>query len=341
MKKIVLILGCSFAIGINAQWTDNGTDITTTDRVGIGTTSPLAKLQVQSSGTIGGYWNPSNSYFTLFDGGGQYLIMDSNELYGSNTLHIGARDGQNVVVFRSVLDSGTALDRMMIKNNGFVGIGTTNPSEKLHISNGLIKIDGANTDDNNSPGIVLNSNDDFLYDGQYINHYGFGFHGYQDGSTSNVDPPNSYMSGYFGIDLFTSGQNRLRISRDGIVSIGTTERQSGYKLAVNGKIKAKEIKVETGWADYVFKEDYDLPTLQEVEKHIKEKGHLINIPSAEEVEENGIQLGEMNMKLLEKIEELTLYTLAQEEKLKLMNQLNEEIREQERRIEKLEQLLNK
>lgn len=64
-----------------------------------------------------------------------------------------------------------------------------------------------------------------------------------------------------------------------------------------------------GWSDFVFNDDYDLPTLQEVEKHIREKGHLKNIPSAKEVEENGIQLGEMNAKLLPKIEELTLYIL--------------------------------
>lgn len=92
------------------------------------------------------------------------------------------------------------------------------------------------------------------------------------------------------------------------LGIGTTNPGS-WKLAVKGKIRAEEIKVETGWADYVFKEDYDLPTLEEVEKHIKEKGHLINIPSAKEVEENGIQLGEMNKLLLEKIEELTLYVI--------------------------------
>lgn len=95
---------------------------------------------------------------------------------------------------------------------------------------------------------------------------------------------------------------------DGSIGIGTSNTSS-YKLSVKGKIRAEEIKVETGWSDYVFEEGYDLPTLEEVERHINEKGHLINIPSAKEVEENGIELGEMNMKLLEKIEELTLYVI--------------------------------
>lgn len=100
----------------------------------------------------------------------------------------------------------------------------------------------------------------------------------------------------------------------GNVGIGT-EDPGSWKLAVNGNIRAKEIKVETDWADYVFEANYNLPTLEEVEKHIKEKGHLINIPSAAEVEANGIELGEMNKLLLEKIEELTLYILELRDEL--------------------------
>ena len=119
---------------------------------------------------------------------------------------------------------------------------------------------------------------------------------------------------------------------NGSIGMGCDYRATGfanYKLSVAGKIQAEEIKVHTGWADYVFQDDYNLPTLSEVATHIKEKGHLINIPSAKEVEANGIHLGEMNAKLLEKIEELTLYTLEQEEKLKT----------QEERLQKLEALL--
>ncbi|MBD1263215.1 hypothetical protein HZY62_21695 [Maribacter polysiphoniae] len=112
----------------------------------------------------------------------------------------------------------------------------------------------------------------------------------------------------------------------GNVGIGTTSLDS--KLAVNGNIHAKEVKVDLmGWPDYVFNENYDLPSLKEVEKHINEKGHLINIPSAKEVEANGIELGEMNKLLLEKIEELTLYVLEQEKKLKNMKVLEEQVGE--------------
>lgn len=128
------------------------------------------------------------------------------------------------------------------------------------------------------------------------------------------NPPSGYTQIWSSSngDRQGSSQTIGSLSVNQSIGIGTSNPGS-YKLAVNGNIRAKEIKVETGWADYVFKKDYDLPTLEEVEKHIQEKGHLINIPSAKEVEENGIHLGEMNKLLLEKIEELTLYTLQQQQ----------------------------
>ncbi len=115
-----------------------------------------------------------------------------------------------------------------------------------------------------------------------------------------------------GRDLFASRN----------VGIGTTNTQ-GYRLAIDGNVIAEEIKVELSqnWPDFVFTKSYGLPTLEEVERHILDKGHLQNIPSAMEVELNGIMLGEMNAKLLQKIEELTLYAIQQEKKiLKLENE---------------------
>ncbi|WP_430906540.1 hypothetical protein [Maribacter sp. 2-571] len=117
-----------------------------------------------------------------------------------------------------------------------------------------------------------------------------------------------------GGGLWSANTNGIHYN-SGNVGIGTADPGADWKLAVNGKIRAKEIKVETGWADYVFEKDYPLPTLAEVEEQIAKKGHLINIPSAKEVEADGIELGEMNRLLLEKIEELTLYTLQQQREL--------------------------
>lgn len=113
-------------------------------------------------------------------------------------------------------------------------------------------------------------------------------------------------------------------SYSGDVAIGTASVPSGYKLAVEGKIRTREVRVDQDtWPDYVFKEDYNLPNLKEIQKHIQEKGHLPNIPSAKEVEANGVELGEMNRLLLEKIEELMLYTIQQQEEIeKLKTKIN-------------------
>ncbi|MCD8406235.1 hypothetical protein LNI91_11860 [Tenacibaculum dicentrarchi] len=128
------------------------------------------------------------------------------------------------------------------------------------------------------------------------------------------------------------------------VGIGTRDTK-GFKLGVKGKIAAEEVKValHSQWSDFVFYDDYKLPTLKEVENHIIEKGHLKDIPSAKEVEKNGIFLGEMDSKLLQKIEELTLYTIQQEKKIQKLEKENEEVKllnrkflELQSRLEKLE-----
>ncbi|WP_345954228.1 hypothetical protein [Mucilaginibacter sp. PAMB04168] len=102
---------------------------------------------------------------------------------------------------------------------------------------------------------------------------------------------------------------------DGNIGINTATPDNQFKLSVNGKLRAKEIKVETGWADYVFLPGYRLRSLQEVGDHIKANGHLPEVPSAAEVAKNGIQVGETNALLLKKIEELTLYLIDQNKQL--------------------------
>lgn len=145
-------------------------------------------------------------------------------------------------------------------------------------------------------------------------------------------PEKHYGGGYFfrvtGADN-VSYNEALIISESGNIGIGINKPQN--KLDVNGIIHAKEVKVDlNGWADYVFKKDYDLPTLESVEKHIKEKGHLPNIPSEKEVLEKGINLGDNQRLLLQKIEELTLYSIEQ----------NKRMKQQSERIENLELQLN-
>ena len=91
-----------------------------------------------------------------------------------------------------------------------------------------------------------------------------------------------------------------------------------YKLAVNGTIRAKEIIVDTGWSDFVFQNGYSLPSLSEVEKFISANKHLPGIPTEAEVKKDGITLGNISSKLLQKIEELTLYVIDLEKKNDLL-----------------------
>lgn len=93
----------------------------------------------------------------------------------------------------------------------------------------------------------------------------------------------------------------------GNVGIGTSNPT--YKLSVNGGVRCKEVVVESAWADYVFNREYKLPTLSETEEFILRNQHLPNIPSAKEIEEKGLNLGELQKKMMEKIEELTLYII--------------------------------
>lgn len=100
---------------------------------------------------------------------------------------------------------------------------------------------------------------------------------------------------------------------NGMLGIGVIH--PSVALDVNGTIRSKEVKIEaTGWSDFVFNEDYDLLTLQAVEQHINDKGHLPNMPSEKQVIDEGINVVEMQTKLLQKIEELTLYVIEQDKK---------------------------
>jgi hypothetical protein len=110
----------------------------------------------------------------------------------------------------------------------------------------------------------------------------------------------------------------------GEVGIGVNHPQN--KLEVNGTIRSKEIKVDVnGWADFVFEDDYRLKDLSEVEEFINNNKHLPDIPSAKQMEENGIGLSEMNKLLLQKVEELTLYTIEQSKKIKALKKLEKRI----------------
>ena len=213
-------------------------------------------------------------------------------------------------------------------NGGNVGIGTDNPQFKLEV-NGNIKSNNIILPLQGKLSISLADN--FTYQDKAIGHYSFGwvFDSWNTGSAT------LWQSAYAGIKFFTAGRYRMGINTNGNVGIGTDNPQN--KLDVNGTIRATEVKVEAGWADFVFDKDYKLPALQEVENHINEHKHLPDIPSEAEIKENGVSLGEMQAKLLQKIEELTLYVIKQDKTIKeqgdKMNKQAELIKELQDKLE--------
>ncbi|WP_078666756.1 hypothetical protein [Chitinophaga eiseniae] len=206
------------------------------------------------------------------------LTRAGAQLYGVTS--IGLRLG-------GTLNSGDAA----ILPNGNVGIGTTSPGLKLDVngvfrSNGMVTLLGPGT------ASELNST---TKRGVYID--------------------NGVSTGWDLLTLRNDSGTMMTVTGAGSVGIGT-KKPLGYKLAVEGTIAARRVKVtQESWADYVFLPDYKLPSIEELERYIVSKGHLPGVPSAEEVKSDGVDLGEMNKILLEKVEELSLYIISLKKQL--------------------------
>ncbi len=155
-------------------------------------------------------------------------------------------------------------------------------------------------------------------------------------STLRLFTANSPDSHTEKIRITTNGNSFFNAGK---VGIGTDNPSD--KLTVNGTVKCKKARVTLeGFADFVFEKNYDLPTLEEVERHINENGHLKDIPKEAEVMENGLDLGEMNVKLLQKVEELTLYVIELNKQAKTQQAMMEKqqttIAKQQEIIEELQ-----
>jgi hypothetical protein len=193
--------------------------------------------------------------------------------------------------------------------NGNVGIGTTTPAAKLHVvgdASGSVSFDvGAS-------------------DWSPASSTGFTISPWGDG---NVYLDTKLMTGgsiiyRYGEGAQTGAINTWMTVKAGNVGIGTTNPTQ--KLSVAGTIQAYAVVVNTGWSDYVFDENYRLAPLSEVEQTIKAQKHLPGIPSAQDVAEHGVSVGDMESKLLAKVEELTLHLIAQEKEI---NSLRHEVAE--------------
>ncbi|WP_156152348.1 hypothetical protein [Flammeovirga sp. OC4] len=215
-------------------------------------------------------------------------------------------------------------DKFYISDNGNIGLGTKQPSAKLDIKGGDLYL-GEKVYTNGQRRQMR------IYGFDNSSKFYGALHSNYDDYRRTFDISTNNSTNQIKIDASANENGRITILPGDNVGVGIGTLVTGsHKLAVEGSIGAREIKVEaSGWSDFVFENGYELRTLEEVEQYISEKGHLPEIPSKEEVTVNGINLGEMNAKLLQKIEELTLYLIEQnkenQEQRKLIKELQKEV----------------
>jgi hypothetical protein len=190
--------------------------------------------------------------------------------------------------------------------SGNVGIGTTNPSSKLTLAGS----------GNANP----NTGSEVDYAGQSLTFRGENAGGsFNLGNVKMVQPNGYYVDAADMVFLTAPGggsiTEKMRIKGNGSVGIGTSNPQ-GYMLAINGSAIATSITVKlyANWPDYVFKKDYQIPSLSDIKTYIDKNQRLPEMPSEEQVAKDGLNLGEMNILLVKKVEELTLYLIEKDKK---------------------------
>ncbi len=235
----------------------------------------------------------ANSTTSYGSGAGAISFVGNGGVLGFYISDVSTGENTNVV---------WGYPKLSIQRNGNVGIGTSSPLHKLDIA-GNLGLVGSINQSGKATQMDINPYERIRL-GRSTNNSSFRVEIHYGNNTYNprivLNPKgSSYMNG-------------------GNLGIGTTSPD--YKLDVLGTIRAKEVKVATGWSDFVLEPDYDLKSLSQVQEFINENGHLPDIPSAEEVEENGICLGEMDAKLLQKIEELTLYVIELKKEVEILKE---------------------
>ena len=256
--------------GIN-YWSKNAYGVSYSGRVGVGTTSPTSKFQIEGSSSLAEGMKIINTSSGIE---GIFNVVGSSD----PKLQFGTISNHPIKIYTN------NSHRLTIKEDGDfwfsekVGINTSTPYVNLQ---------------------VAGTNDADLGSGTGLFVVG------------NISGQNLVIDGNEIIARDNGSASTLWLGRSGKVAIGTTSVPTGYKLAVDGKVVCEELRVELSgsWPDYVFRKDYDLFSLSELEKYIEKNQHLPGVPPAKEIEEGGVDMGEMTKILMEKVEELTLYLI--------------------------------
>ncbi|HLP39527.1 hypothetical protein [Lacibacter sp.] len=244
---------------------------------------------------------------------------------GLNTEETGNNQGANFSIWR-YNDDGSFLSHALTitRVNGNVGIGTNTPTEKLQIGDRFAIHDGG------WKAILYNStwNESLGFNTRNTNGSASALYFTDGGNVFFQTAP----SGNAGTILNDAVQS-LVVYNSGQIGIGTNHAltslgDASTKLFIAGGVRARKIKVDqANWADFVFDNDYKLPTLAEVENYIRTHKHLKGVPTEKEVVKEGLDLGQTQAVLLQKIEELTLYIIEQNKKIEQLEKLRKEVEE--------------
>jgi hypothetical protein len=311
MKKnslllIALIFTLNFSYAQSNSWTTSGNNIynSNTGYVGINTANPNNTLEVNGTTRLGGGIDYSST--TVLSVAPGTIGFDAPGISGG----------------RFFLSGST----------GNVGIGTASPQFTLDVNGssgfkGAVVLYGSNNggqSNTDSPNLI--------------------FQGTNYAGASMISAPREETYGRRGFAISTHSDpsdtrnlvERFRITYLGNVGIGTTTPDQ--KLTVNGAIHAKEVIVDLNIPapDYVFEKNYKLKSLDEINRYVTFNKHLPEIPSAKSMAKNGINVSELNMKLLQKVEELTLYLIDKDKEIKAGHH---QLAQQAERIDELEQTI--
>jgi hypothetical protein len=311
MRKIVIILMALVGIA-NAQ---NPNLLPAAGNVGVGTTSPIAPLQifgdmVMGNTVAGGRWQfHTQSWMPNGD-----LLIAPDDNTGNFNFDKGIRIQRDGTTY---LHTGAPISKISIgtiggnanlfSGNGYIGLNMTR-----NTTSGKWTLKTDNTDNGGS--VIFNDSQGEMYIANVPSgaiHPGSGDQYPNDGEVKN------YTSMRIKWDQNTN-QPQVQIGKTTQVATGP---HTDYRLSVDGKLVAQEIYVTMNdWADYVFAPGYELMKLDSLEKYIQDNNHLPNVPTTEEVMKNGNNSGETDRILLEKIEELSLYIIEQNKRIKELEQ---------------------
>ncbi len=289
-------------------------NLTVNGRLGIGTASPVDSLHVFDSGNEGDVMIENLFPFLTFQQSGSnnnagLLFTDVNGYSG----WLFYRGTDQALTMGSTAGSSSP-NTLVLQRDGNAGIGTSSAFTRLTV-NGTIGFSSPST----PAAYIYESGIANVVKPLFVHSPSFpGWGLFYDDSTDE-----------FVIGSTTTNDPALVVSAGGDwVAINTSTRATGYELSVDGQIACEEILVQDSgsWPDYVFEDNYPLKPLNEVETHIKERKHLPGIPTAKEIAVTGISVGDMQKRMMEKIEELTLYVIEQDKRLAVQEKTITELR---------------